>query len=124
PLPAAGEEEPYPLIDALVRDRIRRETLGAAGLPEDGPLARYAAAHDGGRTPEEAWVLTYAMDMQRRCYVGYEDPLQTDAADQAADRLRLQARLFYLATLGATIVLSFFGALVVGRRRDEPTRPA
>jgi hypothetical protein len=39
PAPGPGGVDPYPVLSALVRDRIRRETQGVRGLPDGGPLA-------------------------------------------------------------------------------------
>lgn len=38
PRPGPDETDPYPLLTALVEERLRRETVGADGLPEAHPL--------------------------------------------------------------------------------------
>lgn len=50
PTPAAGENDPYPLLTALVLDRQRRETRGATRLLEETPLAPPAAQSEAART--------------------------------------------------------------------------
>jgi len=121
PYPLAGsggaEAEPYPLLRALIEDRIRRETQGAKGLPEEGPLAAYLKAP--GRTPtrEETWDLKNTMRMMIRSYRGDRDPAEEFRSDRRARALHDQNRLIYLTSLAALMVLSFVGLLVVSRTR-------
>ncbi len=116
-----GGEPPYPLLDVLIADRVRRETLGAHGLPEEGRLAAWLATYPEGRTAEEAWVLRFAMAMQVRSYRGDEDPAYAAQADRKAAGHANLNQLVYLACLGALIVGSFFGALIVARDRRQRT---
>ena len=134
PMPAGGgAEDPTPLLTALVRDRIHRETIGWYGLvtlPEhggtsihpqtgpDSPLQAYLTATDGGRTPEEQAVLEFALAMQWRSYVGDEDPAEMDILDKKATKAANQARVIYLGLLGSLLVSAFLATLIVSRDRD------
>lgn len=122
PYPGYGsggaEEEPYPLLRALIDDRIRRETQGAQGLPEEGPLAAYLQRSEGDRPKNEAWDLRNGMEMMIRNYRGDADPADEFRRDRAARALHDRNRLLYLTSLAAFMVLSFVGLLIAGRSRS------
>lgn len=117
PLPGGGARDPYPLITALVLDRIQRETVGAKGLPENSPLEAYLAATGGGRTRAEGEVVQFALAMQRRSYVGDDDPAAMARLDKHANRVANQARVIYLGLLGSLLVSAFLATLFVSRSR-------
>lgn len=115
--PGGGVDEPYPLISVLIEDRIQRETLGAAGLPQTSPLQRYLDATGGGRTPAEGDVIEFALAMQLRSYHGDEDPAYEQGLDKAAERQANLNRVSYLGLLGALIASGFLATLFAGRDR-------
>jgi hypothetical protein len=112
PTPDAGEVEPYPRITALVLDRLRRERMGVAGLPDDGPLAR------------EEW----AKDLVGLVRVAYRPDAATTrtAADREVEDRRAGAtrrnRLLGLAAVVALLGLAAVASLVVGRRTGAASR--
>ena len=115
--PGGGVDEPYPLISVLIEDRIQRETVGAAGLPDTSPLRRYLDATGGGRTPAEGDVIEFALAMQLRSYHGDEDPAYEQGLDKAAQRQTNLNRVSYLGLLGALIASGFLATLFAGRDR-------
>ena len=117
--PVAGDaDDPYPLLTALIQDRLRRELVGSAGLPEDGPIEAWWLEHeqevDG--PAREVFGLTYGMMV--RSYRGDADPREERALDRQARTLANRNKLLWLGLLGALMSLSFIAALVVGRSRS------
>ncbi len=113
---------PYPLIRALVEDRVRRETQGSEGLPGASPLEAYWKSHQATMTKDQDWVFQNVYRMMVRSYQGDEDPHAQSVLDRAARDGMLTAKLAWLCSLGAFLVLCFFGALIVARRaRGLPT---
>jgi hypothetical protein len=148
PMPAtASEREPWPLLSALVRDRVRRDRHGAAGLPEHGPLEAYWGGesfedendnghwdegetfvdengngvydkgHEDGMDRAERYQFRFAWDMAVRCYRGDEDPEEEATRDRDAHELGNRAEAIWLGALGALLSLSFIASVVVARRR-------
>ncbi len=117
--PGGGAVDPYPLLRALINDRLLRETQGSAGLPEASPLAAYLMATGGGRDKDEGRFIGFALDMMTRSYRGDDDAAEEFRADAAARKLQDQNRLLYLTSLGALLVLTFVATLVVGRKRGS-----
>jgi hypothetical protein len=115
--PGGGAVDPYPLLRALIADRIQRETHGSAGLPAASPLAAYLEATGGGRDKDEAQFIGFALEMMTRSYIGDDNAAEAFRADAAARKLHDRNRLLFLTGLGALLVLSFVATLVVGRRR-------
>jgi len=98
PGPEANETDAYPRLTALVRDRLRRESVGARGLPRESPLS-------GISDPDiEAFQTWYA----RRAYEG---PLDTDLPEE--DRRAEAAQRAQVAEIGARNVRLGVGALLV-----------
>lgn len=120
PVPSGGADEPYPLLTALVEERIRRETVGAAGLPQDSPLRHYLTSVDGGRDDLEGRTIEFCLAMQTRSYIGDEDPAEQARLDKKADLAANLARVLYLGLLGSLLVSAFLATLFVSRdRRHE-----
>jgi hypothetical protein len=97
PTPTAGESDPYPLLTALVLDRQRRETRGAARLLEETPLAPLAARSDPARYFLET-TLTGALRGL------------TEAADETQKARRAETRA--LAARNQALAAAALGALL------------
>jgi hypothetical protein len=101
PVPRAGEEEPYPRITALVLDRVRRETRGAADLETGSPLA------------EAAWASALVAD-RRTAYDGFPaDPAASARLASATARNRVLG----LVAVGVLLVGWAFAYRAAGRSR-------
>jgi hypothetical protein len=111
--PAADEAEPYPLLTALVLDRLRRETKGIAGLAAESPLA---ALRD-----EAAQAL---LDRKRFAYEGPEPsahaPAAADPEAQLAARTTAIARRNALVAAAAGIAFLAL-SLLLARRLGRST---
>jgi hypothetical protein len=118
PVAAPGEEDRHPVVDALVRDRVRREARGVEGLPEGGPLAT---------VPDEA--VRAFLPVARMAYVGPAPPAGPEPSaapalpDPSAEvRARIGSLSRRTATVAAAAGAAFLGlslALLwaLGRRR-------
>jgi len=110
-------QDPYPLLTALVQDRIRRERVGSAGLPDDGPIEAWWIANEAtvdGRV-REVFPLTYGMMV--RSYRGDEDPREARELDREARDLRNRNKVLWLGLLGALLATAFIASVVVARPR-------
>jgi len=117
---AGGGEGPYPLVAALVRERVRRERDGGAGLPEKGPVEAWWVEHEPGLTDPEHVLLRQVYDMMIRNLRGDEDAYEASQLDDEARKADMTAQIIWLASLGAFVVLGFFGMLLVVRRGTLP----
>jgi hypothetical protein len=101
-----------PRLTALVKDRLRRESVGARGLPQESPLARV----------DDATIQAFQTWYARRAFEG---PLPGDlsAEDRAAERAQRtrfdevaeRDRALGLGAVGM-LVLAGLAALVLLRR--------
>ncbi len=113
PTPATGEVEPYPVLTPLVLDRLRRETVGASGLPDASPLA---ASSD----PSVRWFVQY---VYKPSILG---PLRADWSEEERrseadrdDRVRSLAsrnRLLAVGSILAFLLAAVGFAALAGRR--------
>lgn len=115
---SAAVEDPYPLLTALIQDRIRRERIGSAGLPADGPLEAWWLANEPSvdGPVREVFRVTYGMAV--RCYHGDEDLREARELDRKARTLGNRNEVLWLGLLGALAALAFIASLVVSRARD------
>ena len=119
-LPGGGGAA-WDLIDALRMGRSMREMLGGASLPGQSPLMGYRKGLDEEKDAEAIWFLEDVFRLMAETY-GEPEPLPAKEL-RHYQRLRDTAKITALASLGAFLVLCFFGALlVVGRRGSDRVR--
>ena len=111
PMPAADETDVFPRITGLVLDRLRRESSGAAGLPEGSPLA---ALRDS--TVQEFLRLDMKPALRG------PDPGARTADEKAlAERVREVARRnLWIALLGVAGLLVAAGGWLFATRPRRP----
>ena len=108
-----GGEDPYPILAALVADRHRRETRGADGLPEDGPLAALAATFDPEKQEAEYYYSGPRMDwLMREVYHPWPETELSQTIERS--NRRLVARNKTMALWGLVVFL--VAALGIGSR--------
>lgn len=119
PEPAVGEPEPYPVLSALVRDRIRRETMGASGLPARSPLVEVR---------DEATSL-FVKTVMTPVYLGPQRDAWTEEErrdfDRRRDRIASLAsrnRLLALGGVGVLLALAAVAAFVARPRGRSPAQ--
>lgn len=132
-IPPPAEPGGWPLLVALLSDRVRRETRGSAGLPRESPLAALLPPSDPTRpSPESSAtddLVVHALSLEE--YVYRRGPPEQDpdtavsgparaAAEQAHD-LRRGAFQLGLLTLAGLMLLSLLAGWIAGR---GPTRNA
>ena len=109
---AMGElEDPYPVLTALLADRLRRETRGAVGLPDQSPLMQLDARQE---LPQDQQDLLYYLDWQMR--VVYTGRYPNDP-DFDAEQKRIQQVAMLLEErngIWATICLMAFVLIPLG----------
>jgi hypothetical protein len=121
PLPKAGEADPYPRLTGLVLERAWRESRGARGLPDDGPLP---PLHDEMLD----WLdTTYAKPLYQGD-VTHLLPPEAQAEERAA-RGRLadaaeRARSIALVSVGGLVLAATAAGLLLGRGRKRPPAAA
>lgn len=123
--PPVVTHDPFPVVTALVLDRIRRERDGLHSTRSSGPLAAVATKQDDiGR------FLDYWID------VAYGGPAAGPQRDPEADRTRLyelreaarRSRSIALGAAASLVGLAIAAAWILGRRwgsaaSDTPTNP-
>jgi len=113
-----GGGDPYPILTALVRDRLRREHRGGLGLPEESPLVVLALRLDPQTEKDE----TFFLGERSRALMGpvYKGVVP-DAADRKLEaesrRLRGRNERWALISLGLFLLLALVLAREVTRRR-------
>lgn len=101
---AGGGGDPYPVITALVQDRLRRETRGHEGLPEDGPLEALAGRLDPEERRREIYFLAERTHQQMEDAYGGPAPYPGQAED-VAQAAELRSRNGTLAALSLLVFL-------------------
>ena len=128
PLPEMGEFDPWPELGALIKDRIRRESRGPEGLPDDSPirpLVDTLDALDAGPGLDEPgrhrlWDLANALDQQSVVVDGYEPTAEELAAVDEAAGTRLRNMVLAIASLLALVGWAGFTAWRASRRQSNP----
>ncbi len=122
PESGGGAASAWPLLRALAADRALRESVGPHGLPEASPLYVYASSLDEQAFREELYYLDDVFRLMRETYGEPVPPLASER--RSFERLRNTAMVVALGSLGAFVVLTFFGALIVTRTRKKPRASA
>jgi hypothetical protein len=119
PTPEAGEADPWPALSALVLDRVRRETEGAHGYPDQSPIATLA--------PHSAWADWYPawrdFFLQRLMGVGYgggESVAAPVPPEGERGDLRTRNALVAIGSGAALLALAALIGWRAGRRRPHP----
>ncbi len=94
PMPTDGATDPYPVLSALILDRVHRDRIGLAGLPERSPLNEHRE-HPNERV---AWFANAAENDMARTYYGGLPPRTEDVQlQEKADELEFRNGLLALA---------------------------
>lgn len=120
PMPRDGEVDAYPRLTRLVLDRLRREALGAEGLPEASPL---------WDAPDE--TLQYVWRWYgERAYRGPslaslppEDRAATEAAQARFEDVVARNRALAVGGVLGLVLLAGAVLLRLGARRKIPSAP-
>jgi hypothetical protein len=120
PYPAATGEDPWPVLTALVEERLRRERDGPEGLPGAGPLARLEAPASWAPWYTE-WRAYVLEDVQASAYGGGERAVRAARPEEEAARERARALARRNAWAAAVTAAAFVGlVLLLGGRASRP----
>jgi hypothetical protein len=133
PMPDVGESDPWPMISAIVADRIERERRGLDALLEPGAIERLASIlgalpddqlDDASR--EALWYLDQALNQQSDVAYGVEPTEQDLADEQGAASIRRRNAILAVVSLvllvAGALALGFFGGGHLGGGVTEPER--
>ncbi len=118
PMPRDGEVDAYPRLTLLVLDRLRRETLGAAGLPEAGPLWD---AKDEALQYVWRWYGDRAYRGPSLASLSPDDRAATEAAQARFEAVVARnRRLAVGGVLGFVLLAGAVGVVLRPRRKITP----
>lgn len=112
PLPEDGVEDPYPVITALIQERIRRDEIGLEGLPDSSPLYQ----HRNHPNERMAWFAKESGNHMARTYYGVPPKMDEIRMQEKADELALRNLLLAMATLLLLLLVPVW----IGRRVKGP----
>ncbi len=126
PVPRDGEADPYPILTALIQDRVRREWKGHEGLPQDGPLKALAGRLDKRREKRTIWFLDRSSShMMSVAYRGVSPHPDQVTADREAEDLRARNGLLAaLALLGFLLVPTLIAGVAFRGAKADPSQGA
>jgi len=112
PMPKDGLQDPYPVLSALILDRMRRDEIGLEGLPEASPLEQHRK-HPNERM---AWFANEAANDMARTYYGVPRTGEEIRLQEKADELAVRNMLLALGM----VLLLLLVPVWIGRRVKGP----